>query len=252
MYGAFTNNFSLPLILVAIGIFFIEFFAAVINDFYDYERDLKNNRIDKWIVAGLLSRKQMLYISLSTLIASVLVLSFTSILVLFVGVYYLFLAFLYTFPAKFKLKNFHIKGYLLASTPWIVMPFTLSLLLLKPISILEFIFAAFFYSQYLYLLSQKDSTDLKDNLKDDTNIFISGKWSSAFLITLSFGIISLLALLSLSMTFLPLLVIWIFNGLIKFYILNSIRNKQITRQFRVKVTLFEFLTPHFYSIGLMW
>ncbi|MBU0530058.1 MAG: hypothetical protein KKC05_00115, partial [Nanoarchaeota archaeon] len=56
-------SFSALLLMSALGLFLIELFAAIYNDYCDYEEDVRNKRTDKIILAGLFSRNNMRNIS---------------------------------------------------------------------------------------------------------------------------------------------------------------------------------------------
>ena len=59
IYAAYTNNFSLAILPIAVGLCSIHLFGDLYNDYVDYNQDARNRRKDKWIISGLISRNGM-------------------------------------------------------------------------------------------------------------------------------------------------------------------------------------------------
>jgi len=104
MYGAYTNNLTMPLFLAGLGFAFLDIFGVCYNDYHDYETDIRNKRKDKWIIAGLLTREQMKTFSFLCVFIGLFLLFFTNNFVLTIGIYYTIILIGYSYP-KIPLKR---------------------------------------------------------------------------------------------------------------------------------------------------
>jgi 4-hydroxybenzoate polyprenyltransferase len=231
------------LLFVGFGFAFIDIFSGTYNDYQDYELDLRNKRKDKWIIAGLVTRKQMLYISLVFLFFGLDFLYLTNFSVLFLGIVYSILMWGYSYPSIPLKRN--ISTYMLLASIYLILPYLLTTLFNRSFTVFDFFFGLFCFSQSMYLYSQKDSTDLKDH----TNIFLQKGWRIASLLCILFGIFTSMSLFVLSFLTASSLFVWGINSFLKFYLMKSIYKGNITKKYRDRIVLFEFLTPYLYVLG---
>jgi len=246
MYGAYTNNFTISLLLIGLGFTCIELFGACYNDYQDYEEDVLNNRKDKLILTGLIKRKQMRNLSFFLCFIGLLLLWFMNLTIFLIGLYYSFWLLVYSHP-KYHLKRYNVIGYGIVESVWLLLPISLSLFFLRSLS-MSVIFLTFFcFFQYVYLLCQKDSTDLKDK----TNLFLKHGWKKASFMCIVFASMASLFLFIISFSSIILLLVWIINGIIKIFNIHKIYNKNINRKLRSRLILGEFLTPYFYIFGVL-
>lgn len=241
MYGAYTNNLTPLLLLVGLGFICIEVMGGWYNDYWDYEEDVKNNRKDKFTTCGLLTREQIGDYSLIIAFMGLVILGFTNFVVFMLGGYYILLFIGYSHP-KIRLKG-HVGGYILLSSMFLFLPASLNSLYLREFSTFDVLLTLFCFFQFLYVLCQKDSTDLKDKNK---NLFLDNSWGRAFSICVLSGTLSSISLLSICFSHNLLFSVWIINACSKSLNLIKIRKKQITRDLRSKLMLIEFLTPYLY------
>jgi 4-hydroxybenzoate polyprenyltransferase len=174
MYGAYTNNLTIPLFLAGFGFAFLDIFGVCYNDYHDYETDIRNKRTDKWITAGLLTRKQMKIFSFLTLFVGLSLLFFTNNFVLAIGIYYTIILIGYSHP-KIPLGR-NIGTYLILGTYYLPLPYALSTLFSTKFTIFDIFFTLFCFFQAVYLITHKDVNDIKD----DTNIFLGGNGTRLF------------------------------------------------------------------------
>ncbi|MBI4176290.1 MAG: UbiA family prenyltransferase [Candidatus Aenigmarchaeota archaeon] len=243
MYGMFTNAFSPLLLLAAAGFLLLEIYGGLYNDYWDYEDDIRNGRKDKFTTTGILSRRQARDVSLAIAAFSLVLLSFTNIIVFALGAYYAILFIFYSHPAV-RLKG-SVKGYATLSSMFLLLPFGLDMLMGVGPSMSTLLFGSFFFFQCTYILCQKDSTDMKDTI----NLFIRHGWARSTRITALFGALSSFSLLSLSLFNIYFAFVWLFNLLAKLSNINSIRARTISRTKRYRLVLAEFLTPYMYAWG---
>ena len=239
MYAVYTGTFGITMALVALSVFFAELFGACYNDSQDFKEDVDNQRYDKLTVSDILTVSQMKFVSVLMFFGS-LVTSIFSGFVLPAGVY-LFMAWAYSYSG-IRLKRYHLKGYVAAASTWLIIPVYLGLLFRGGVTKLDIFFSMFFFFQYTYLLSQKDSTDAKDR----TNLFIEHGWSRAASICGFLALVSSSVLLMLSFGSAVLFFAWMLNFAVKIYQMNGLYTKKITREIRGNCTLMEFLTPYVY------
>lgn len=245
MYGAFVNNITIPLLLTGTAFVLIEIYGGFYNDYWDYDEDLRNKREDKFIASGILNRGQVKSLAFTTLAAAIFLLLFTNIFVLIVALYCITLFVSYSHP-KIRLKG-NIRGYLIISTIFFFIPISLNTLLLPEFFLPTLLFSTYCFFQFMYILCQKDSTDLKDK----KNIFLTHGWKKSSRITSVFGILASLSLLSICL-FNPILVlVWLFNAISKSINMDRIRRKAITRSQRSRLILLEFITPYLYVAGVL-
>ena len=235
--------FNTNLLLVALGFLFIDFFGNFYNDYWDFEEDVKNKRKDKFTTSGIISKKATLNLSVLFALMGILVLFNTVLLIAILGTIYLFSLFLYSHK-WIRLKG-KVIGYMIISFPFLILPsvlahaYDLVSQTVLPLSI-------FFFTQYTYILCQKDSTDIKEK----NNIFVSQGWEESSNITAFFALLASLSLFLLSLNFIPLIFIWFLNLSSKFLNLNKIRHKTITRLERSKLIFIEFLT-HYLIVAMV-
>lgn len=247
MYGAYTNSFAPLLFLVAAAVFCIELFGIVYEDYWNYEEDIHNVKKDKLIVAGLLSRLQTRNLSFFILSVALVLLWFTSPLIMIVGLVYVSGMFFYSYPTTY-FKHFNLGVYLLGGAVLAAIPISLNLLFMRPFLIIDIAFILFVGFQYVYLLCQKDSTDPNDKM----NLFVGRGWHNATLICALFATLSSISLFALSLFNVKLLIVWALNAVAKFVNIQKIYIQQITRPLRDKVVLIESITPYlFIAIALL-
>jgi len=136
---------------------------------------------------------------------------------------------------------------MLVESFWLAFPLYLSIFYFGLISTVALVFSLFVFSQYVYILCQKDSTDTNDR----TNLFLALGWEKAVIVCATFALLSSLFLLILSLSSIILLGLWSINAIIKVVHVNKIRQKKMERKFRSKLVLIEFLMPYFYFIGIL-
>ncbi|MBI4020410.1 MAG: UbiA family prenyltransferase [Candidatus Aenigmarchaeota archaeon] len=243
MYGLFTGVLSPALLLAALGFLLLEVYGGLYNDYWDYDEDVRNGRKDKFTTSGMMSRGQARNASLGLAAASLALLSFTNAIVFILGAYYAALFIGYSHPA-IRLKG-SVIGYMTLSSMFLLLPFGLDMLLGATSGPHTLLFGSFFFFQCVYILCQKDSTDMKDT----RNLFTSHGWPRSTKITAAFGALASASLLALSVFNAYFLLVWLLNTLAKYYNVNSIQTRTITREKRYRLVLAEFLTPYLYAVG---
>jgi len=243
IYSVLIHSLPISLLFVGLGFGFLDIFGGTYNDYQDYELDLENKRKDKWIIAGLVSRRQMLYISFVFLFFGLGFLYSTNFLILSLGIIYSLFMWGYSHPSIPFKRN--ISTYTLLASIYLLLPYLLTILLGRNFIVLDLLFGFFCFSQSMYLFSQKDSTDIKD----PTNIFLQRGWRNASVLCILFGIFASISLFILSFFSLTLLVLWGLNLLFKSSLMKNIYGGTVTKNYRDRVILFEFLTPYFYVLG---
>ena len=245
MYGAYTGNLDVHLLLAGLGFVFIEVMGGWYNDYWDYEEDIQNGRRDKFTTAGYLSRRQMRDLSFAAAGIGLLFLLFTNLTVLSLGIYYVILFIGYSNP-KIRLKG-HVPGYLILSTAFLLLPAALNTLFARQTTARDAYFTLFCFFQFTYILCQKDATDLKDKNK---NLFLDNDWNTASFYCTAFAVLASAGLLASSPT--PaIFIVWTCNALTKTANLTEIWKKKLTRKLRSRLILLEFLTPYLYAIALL-
>lgn len=243
MYAAYGGGLTQELLFAGLGLFWIEVFAGMYNDYWDIDEDLRNGRRDKFTTSGVFNRKQMWFLSYVSGLLGLLILSKTNFPVFLTGLYYFLLFIGYSHP-RIRLKGW-VGGYAILSSMYLFFPFALNTMTHRS-SQLDVIFAGFCFSQFMYILCQKDSTDPKD----DSNLFIVRGWKASTHLTFAFALSSSLLLLALSLALTSLLLVWGFNLLVKTANIYAIHSRKITRGLRSKLVLMEFLTPlMFYGVA---
>jgi hypothetical protein len=100
----------------------------------------------------------------------------------------------------------------------------------------------------VYLIAHKDVTDMND----ETNIFLKGGWTRASLVCAVLGALAAVFLFPVSFYSVALLALWAFNAALKVGLMSKIYySKKITKRFRDRAVLFEFLTPYFYAAAFL-
>ena len=168
---------------------------------------------------------------------------FTNIFVLSVGIYCAFLPILYSNP-RFRMKG-NLRGYMLMSSVFFLLPISLNTILLESFYLPTLMFSLYCYFQFLYILCQKDSTDMHD----EKNIFKLHGWNKASWVTALVGILASVFLLIICI-FNPILIfVWIFNGVFKFFNIRDIKKGTVSRIRRGRFVMMEFITPYLYLLG---
>lgn len=243
LYGAYTHNINLALLLVAFGFSFLDIFGGMYNDYYDYETDLRNKRQDKWISAGLVTRSRMLYLGALFALSGLVALYFANIFIFLVGLYYFFIAVCYSHP-KIPIGR-NLATYLLIGAPYLFMFYIFSAFSGTGFTAFGGYYSLFAFFQSVYLIAHKDVND-----KDPANLF-SGKYGRGFFVCLFSGALSSAFLFILSAASIGLVALWLLNAIfLKFWLLKRIQERTVERGFRNRIVLFEFLTPYFYSIAI--
>lgn len=246
MYGAYTSSLTALLLLVGLGFVFIHLFGDCYNDYRDYGEDLRNKRWDKLTVCRNLSIEDMRSLSFLLLIIGLMVLASIDILLLALGLYYAVLLWAYSQPS-IRLKNYNVFGYGVVASTFLFLPPALAFFFHTfPLGGV-IISSILFFSQYTYILCQKDSTDLRDTGR---NLFLDRGWGRSSLITSIFAILSSLSLFCMCVGNFGLLLIWAINAYLKILNVTKIWGKEISRGLRSKLILVEFLTPCLY-VGVM-
>jgi len=241
MTGIFLNVLNTLLIMTALGFFFIDLFGNFYNDYWDFAEDVKNKRKDKFTTCGILSAKKVLCLSMIFASVGILFLLFTNMSLIFLGVFYTFLLFIYSHN-RVRLKG-KVVGYCIVSFPYFLLPLAISISNGLPTTN-ALPLSAFFYFQCIYILCQKDSTDTNDV----DNVFIKNGWYQSFKITTFFGVLSSITLLLITFFNPVILFMWIFNLIAKTMNLFHIGQKTITRSKRGGFILMEFIS-HYLSLG---
>jgi len=247
MYGAFNNLFNYEILLIASGFMLLHLFGDSYNDYWDYEDDVKNKREDKLTTSNLLAKEQIRKISFMILFFGLVLLFFANIYLLLTGLIYSLLLWAYSHPSM-RLKKYDLLGYALTESPWLFVPFILNNFFSLPISISTWAFIFFYFFQYMYLLCQKDSTDLNDS----TNLFIRRGWRNASAYCIIIASLSSISFFLLSLSSILLVFVWIFNLLAKVLNLGMIYRRKIERKTRGRFVLIEFLTPYLYIGGVLF
>ncbi len=242
MYGIYTGNLNWLTISIGIGVFSVEIFGAAYNDYVDFEEDIRNKRHDKWTVSGLLSRKRMKHFSLLMLSLGLIFLWIPGLLSQ--GIYYAFMMWAYSY-GKIRLKKYNITGYLIMGSSWIFLPVSMMILFSRSLISFDLFFVLFFFFQYVYLLSQKDSTDPKD----ETNLFLARGWGKSLTICTLLSALSSLSLLIICLSSVLLIPVWLVNSLIKTLHFKMVSQNKITREKRGGYVLIEILSPYLYLGG---
>jgi len=242
MYAFYTGLFGINMVLVALSVFFAELFGACYNDSQDFKEDVRNNRRDKLTIIRAFTPFQMMFVSIAMLLGSLITALLSGFLLL--AVMYLFMAWAYSYP-KIRLKSHHIFGYAIIASTWLIIPLYLGFFFRGLVTPADILFSLFFFLQYLYLLSQKDSTDRKD----DVNLFIKKGWGGAVEICSILALLSSMMLLALSLPRILLVLIWGLNLSVKIIHIEKIYVRSISRESRSNFTLMEFLTPYICIAG---
>lgn len=241
MAGAFFGILGSELLLVALGFLFIDLFGNFYNDYWDFVEDKENKRRDKFTTLGFVSPRISLYISFVLAAIGIFFLLHGTPSLFSVGISYLFLLLIYSHK-KIRLKG-RLAGYALVSSPFFILPLAIaSSYGLTAVSALPL--SLFFFSQCIYILCQKDSTDLKDK----NNIFISYGCKKAFKVTALFAALSSLSLFLIASLYPVLFLAWCLNLVSKTMNLDHIWRNSITKEKRSNFVLLEFIS-HYLSIG---
>jgi len=240
--GVFLGVFNMSLVMAALGFFFIELFGAFYNDYSDFPEDIRNNRKDKFTTCRIISTKTCLDWSVIFAMVGFVFLFFTNYLLMFLGIFYLFLMYLYS-NKKVHLKG-RISGYLILSSPFLLLPPFVAVMNGSPL-LMALPLSLFFFLQYMYILCQKDSTDPADK----KNPFKTCGWKRATGIATLFAVSASIPLLFICIQNPYLIIVWAFNVTIKFTNLYHISKRTITRSLRGRIILLEYLTPYIYFAG---
>jgi len=240
--GVFLGVMNFKVIMAALGFLFIELFAAFYNDYWDFSDDIKNERKDKFTTLGLMSTRSCLYLSLILACLSLIFLMFTDTSFLMIGIPYLALGFLYSHK-RVRLKG-TITGYAILSSPFFILPLLIAgangipLTRAMPIS-------TFLFFQYMYILCQKDSTDMRDK----KNVFMVYGWKRTSMSVTLFSISASISLFIISLSFPPLMLIWLFNTALKSLNIKDIAKGTVTRGRRGRIILLDYTTEYLYILG---
>ncbi len=245
MYGAYNGVIEYNLLLIASGFMLLHLFGDCYNDYWDYGDDKKNKRREKLTITGALTKEQMKTASFAILFFALSILKFTGFFLFLTGIVYALLLWAYSHP-RVRLKKYDAIGYALTESPWLIIPALLDNFFSLPHSNNTLLFGFFFFFQYMYLLCQKDSTDLKDT----TNLFIRMGWRNASFFCIIFALLSSVPLSILSLSSIALILIWILNLTSKILNISKIMQKTITREERGKLVFLEFLTPYLFVLGV--
>ncbi|MBN2331159.1 MAG: UbiA family prenyltransferase [Candidatus Aenigmarchaeota archaeon] len=243
IYGLYINKITPPLLLAGLAFIFIETFGGLYNDYWDYEEDLRNRRKDKLTTMGILSRVQVRNLSFLFLGIGLSIVLILNAALFVLGLYWVTIFVLYCIP-QVRLKG-HIRSYLLASSIFFFFPFALDVTLGVGFSFTTLIFGLLFFSQFMYILCQKDSTDPED----EKNIFLRHGWIKPSIIMAFFASSALFFLLMVCLINPVLIIVWIFNLSLKMLNVKKIITRSITRRARYRLMLLEFLTPYLYIGG---
>lgn len=233
------------MVFVAAGFTLVHLFGDCLDDSYNVEEDRRNKRTDKLILSGVLTAAQMRIISFALLGAGLVALSFVDTLLLLPAMWCAVLAFLYSYP-KTRLKNYGISAYVLGGSVWVLTFASLETVLFGGLRAPGIFFISFAFSQYVYILCQKDSTDTKDK----ENLFVSHGGRMPLIVTSAFGAASSIGLLLVSAASIFLVPVWALNLLGKFRMIGGIRRGSMKRSVRGNLVLIEFLTPYLCILAL--
>ena len=180
------------------------------------------------------------------LILGLAVLVSLDVLLFALGLYYAVLLWAYSQPS-IRLKDYNVLGYGVVASTFLFLPPTLAFFFHTfPLGGV-IISSILFFSQYTYILCQKDSTDLRDMGR---NLFLDRGWGRSSLITSFFAVLSSLSLFCMCIGNFGLLLVWGINAYLKILNVTKIWRKEISRGLRSKLILIEFLTPYLY-VGVM-
>ncbi len=243
MYAFLSGNFTKDMLLIAAGFTLIHLFGDCYDDCCNAEEDRRNGRKDKLILNGFVTEGQMRVLSFGLLFLGLLSVSSANLLLLIPAAWCSLLAFAYSHP-RTRLKNLGIITYMLGGTVWVALFCSIELIHTGSLTINGASFIIFAFSQYVYILCQKDSTDRNDSI----NIFTMGKHGRPFMIMVLFAVSSSASLLALSAS--PaLMIVWAINACSKSLNLAKIYRGTIQRNERGRLVLIEFLTPYAYILG---
>ena len=250
MHAALTNSFSTTSVVIALSLGLAYLFGDMYNDYWDVEEDIRNERKEKLTVAGILTREQMKKASFMVLGAGLVLGLLIDFSVFFIGLLLGVLLIAYSHPA-IRLKKYNVVGYALLGVPFFMMPFAVEQHFSIDFNLNTYFFGLFFFSQYTYILCQKDSTDLRDDV--GTNLFLKKGWSNATLITALFALLSSVFMFLVSMSSIILSIIAVLNFIfLKLGNIYLIFTKSINRKLRFKITTLDFVTPFLmFVIGLL-
>lgn len=244
MYGAYNNILGYKLFLAASGFMLLHLFGDCYNDYWDYEEDIRNKRKDKLTTNNFLKRGQIRSISFLILLLGLALLGFTNRYLFLTGAAYSLLLLAYSHPFM-RLKKYDLAGYALTESPWLAVPLLLGTFFSIPYHETTLMFSLFFFFQYMYMLCQKDSTDLND----ETNLFKRRGWRAASLYCIFFALLSSFALFFISASSMPLAFVWLMSTGVKMKNTGMIYRKKIERDVRGRIVLVEFLVPYLYVGG---
>lgn len=244
MYGAYNHVLNYKLFWAASGLMLLHLFGDCYNDYWDYEEDARNKRKDKLTTGNFLTRKQLQIISFLILFSGLAILQSINGVLFSTGIAYSLLLWAYSHPYM-RLKKYNLLGYALTESPWLLMPLILNSLFSIPLTASTLFFVLFYFSQYMYILCQKDSTDMNDT----TNLFIKKGWKTASLYCIFFAIFSSYSLFLISTISLSLTFVWIFNLSIKLLNVSMIYFEKIERTARGRLVLADFITPYLFVFG---
>lgn len=244
MYAIVAGSLPLVLVISALGFLLIAFYGDLYNDYWDYEEDARNERRDKFTTQGLLSREQSKKAGFLFALGGLgLVLLANQVLFLFAVLSFI-LHTCYSHPAiRFKGS---LLGYCVFSSIFLFLPFGFLAVMEVTSFLFTAVFGFFWFFQFLYILCQKDSTDMGD----DRNVFIVHGWKRSTLITGVIGFFSSAFLLILSLMNTLFLILWMVNAVVKFLNVRKIGNKTINKTERYRFSLLEFSIPYLYLGGL--
>lgn len=240
MSGFIMGVVNPQLVVAALGLLFIDLFGNFYNDYWDFKEDVRGKRKDKFTTSGVMSRNGALTVSAVSAAIGFCLLLFSTPALFALGLALFLLLLLYSHEAvRFKGK---LWGYLM-SFPYFFLPFAVtygsevsSPLMLFPLSF-------FFYFQCIYILCQKDSTDMKD----ESNLFLNSGWEKSVRVTEVFAALSFLSLMSLSLLNPLIILACIPSTIAKMKNLNHIRRRTITKERRGNFMLVEFAS-HYISL----
>ncbi len=246
MYAVITQNFAFNLFTAAFGFLFLALFGDFYNDYWDYDEDIRNKRKDKFTTSGFLAKEQVKDISYILAAAGIITLWFINLLIFVLGLYYIALLIAYSHPS-IRLKG-SIKGYMTLASFFFLLPLSLIFTLNTTSLLFAALFGLFFFSQYTYILCQKDSTDTRDN----KNLYLSHGWKRSTKVTALFGALSSITLLLISFVNPYFIFIWLLNLFAKMLNISKILRMTVTRKQRGRIVLLEFVTPYmFLGVGFV-
>jgi len=245
--AAFAGLFNLQVILFMLSFALIYVAADLYNDYSDYHEDLRNERTDKLTVSGIVSPENMKRMSFVVCAVSLLLSSWNPALLLFT--IFSGLVFYSYSDHRIRLKKYTVKGYVVFALVFPLLPFAIPYAFsVAPLPLVTALaLALYLFSQIMYILCQKDSTDKKD----DINLFIKHGHSKSVNYCALFAFLSAAPLVFLSLNALPLLAVAGANAALKAANVLHI-STGATREFRSRIMLFEHLTPVIYTGVLLW